>query len=627
MKRKLLFSLVLLAIFNGMQAQEKKVLDSLFRALNETVIDTFQLATNRAIGDEYVYKNNTKAIVYFEEAKNIAHQLHKKLEEADNCYSIGYCYLQKADYDKSLDYYLQSIKIYEALHNNRKLVNAFLAVGGVYCEIKDYNKAKEYISKTNAILGDTKDSSQLMRLYSLKGDIYTYQSKLDSAQFAIVKGLQIAKAVKDTFSMIAIYSNIALGYKKNRDAFTAILYLDSAKKLAVHNYYDVGLIAGIFNNLGAAYSMAKQYKLAVAAFDSSLYYCRQNELKNIECENYKNLSELYQQNNNPTLYAKYLHKYYLLKDSIFNSDTKVQMAELESDYLLNKKDIEIYKSKAQITAQKNQRNILLIIALACIALLTLGVVFYKRLQKRKQLVENQNIKIQHQNEELESLNHLKDRLFSIISHDLRNPLNTLRSYLLLQDNESINADKKLLFKNQTINAVAQTGNLLDNLLTWANMQIKNTAPTIVPLSILEIVQDVVYFVKPQASQKQIEIEIDIENKIIATDADILSIALRNMITNAIKYSYEKSTIQLFSTETETHLFLHIKDNGVGISVQKLNEINSHTYTTTVGTNGEKGSGLGLFLVKELLQKIKVPMQVSSVEGQGSEFVLQLEKMG
>lgn len=221
------------------------------------------------------------------------------------------------------------------------------------------------------------------------------------------------------------------------------------------------------------------------------------------------------------------------------------------------------------------------------------------MQQKKKEVEEQNKFINQQKEELENLNHVKDRLFSVISHDLRNPLNSLQSYLMLSDNESLSADKRILFKNQSIQAVAQTGNLLDNLLTWAKMQLKDSTPVLIPIVVKNILQDVLDLLKPQAVQKEINFITQLEPIQIIADSEIISIALRNILTNAVKFSPLQSEIQIHSELKESIYHLSIKDHGPGMSAKLINSIlQSNQISSTKGSLGaESGSGLGLYLVK------------------------------
>lgn len=234
-----------------------------------------------------------------------------------------------------------------------------------------------------------------------------------------------------------------------------------------------------------------------------------------------------------------------------------------------------------------------------------------------------NEQINLQKKELETLNQVKDRLFSIISHDLRNPLVTLRSYLSLADDVTISPDKKELFKKSTMEAVTQTCEMLDNLLVWANMQIKNTTASINPVEIDDCVEDVLNTVQAQARHKNILLEKNITAAVALGDHTILTIAIRNILTNAIKFSNAGSSVYISSLRKNDEVQLLIKDEGIGMDEHQLSQLTLNQTETTRGTGNEKGSGLGIFLVKELLQKINGRLLIESEAGKGSCFTIVL----
>jgi len=256
--------------------------------------------------------------------------------------------------------------------------------------------------------------------------------------------------------------------------------------------------------------------------------------------------------------------------------------------------------------------------------------FYSRIRKKNIILNEQNTTIQNQNKELQTLNSVKDRLFSIISHDLRNPLVTLQSYLTLTQNDTLPADKKEQLRIQTVNAVSQTSNMLDNLLAWANMQIRNTKANITLVDVEDLVADTKGGALAQASQKQIIIHNDLAISSVPGDYNILSIALRNLLTNAIKFSDHQGNIWINAEKKNDEFAISVKDDGIGMTQQQVQELRSQQQQSSAGTAGEKGSGLGLYLVSELLQKINELLQkinarleVQSEKGKGSVFSIVL----
>ncbi len=605
--------------------QSEQKLDSLFKLLNESKIDTTQLRLNHKIGAIYSDNNPNKALEYYDKSLTIGEQLHEIDDIANAHYSIGYCYLLKRDWEKSIENYLEAVKIYEKLEFRDKMANTYMSLISVYSEMNNFTKVKEYIQKSESSLIKSKDTFQLCSLYSQIGSTYSRIGAQDSAFKYLHKSLQLARSIKDTYLEIVSLSNLSLVYKKLFKTELALAYCDSVEQLTKGKDEYVIELAANCNNIACIYSQSKNYQAALPYFQKSISFGKKIGQIGIEMENYKNLSDMYEDMGNYNQYAFYLKKYTQIKDSLFTNDTKNQINQLETDYIVGKKNNELLRKDVSIQQQKNQRNIFLLIALGTISLLVVALYFNKRLQLKKKEVEKQNTIITQQKEELENLNQIKDRLFSVISHDLRNPLTSLQSYLMLSDNESLSVDKRILFKNQSIQAVAQTGNLLDNLLTWAKMQLQNSTPILKPIAIHESLQDVLDLLKPQASQKELNFKVQLEPSYIIADYEILSIALRNILTNAVKYSPMLGDIHIRGNINEANYHLSIGDQGPGISASLIQSIlQSNQISSTKGSMGESGSGLGLFLVKQLLQRIDIPLAIESEEGKGALFTLILK---
>lgn len=605
-------------------SQVNKEVDSLLKALDTEIQDSNKLRTLNRIGNYYIDNNPSKALEYFERSAALAKKINNTLRLGNAYYDIGFCYLLKNDFDKSLDHYQQSAKIYEQLKDNRRLTNAYMSMGNVFFQSKTLSKASEYYDKAQLIVEQSKDSGQLASLYAQRGTMYDQTQEYDSALLYLQKSMAIAKLINDDYMVTTGLSNIGLTYKHKKNTALALQYFDTVlKKYIAMAEPPLDNLAVIYNNIGATQSQAGNYTKAIKAFNKSIGYCLQEGLTGITMENYRNMADMYGDMKDYRQQSIYLNKYYHLKDSIFSNDNKNQLTQLETDYQLEKKNISLVKEQSETAKQKNQRNIFIIIAIGAAVLLAALSFFYRRIKQNNILLQDKNMQINTQKDELQTLNHIKDRLFSVISHDLRNPLVTLKSYLSLADSPNLPAEKKDKFKSQTVQAVSQTSDMLDNLLVWANMQIKNTRPAITNVNIEDCIDDAIGAVRAQAMQKNIQINKDIKITGAAADSNIVEIALRNIITNAVKYSHANSEILVSTATHQQQIFITVKDEGIGMSKEQVEDLLYNDIESTAGTQGEKGSGLGLFLVKELLQKINAVLLIESEEGKGSSFIIKL----
>ncbi|WP_462252700.1 tetratricopeptide repeat-containing sensor histidine kinase [Ferruginibacter sp.] len=607
-------------------SQVNKEVDSLLKALDTEIQDSNKLRTLNRIGNYYIDNNPSKALEYFERSAALAKKNNNTLRLGNAYYDIGFCYLLKNDFDKSLDRYQQSAKIYEQLKDNRRLTNAYMSIGNVFFQSKTLNKANEYYDKAEQIVEQSKDSGQLASLYAQRGTMYDQTQQYDSALLYLQKSMAIAKLINDDYMVTTGLSNMGLTYKHKKNTALALQYFDTVlKKYAAMAEPPIDNLAVIYNNIGATQSQAGNYTKAIEAFNKSIAYCLQEGLTGITMENYRNMADMYAGMKDYRQQSIYLEKYYHLKDSIFSNDNKNQLTQLETDYQLEKKNISLVKEQSETAKQKNQRNIFIIVAIGAAVLLAALAFFFLRIKQNNILLQDKNTQINKQKDELQTLNHVKDRLFSVISHDFRNPLVTLKSYLSLADSPNLTAEKKDKFKSQTVQAVSQTSDMLDNLLVWANMQIKNTRPAITNVNVEDCIDDAIGAATAQAMQKNIQIKKDIQITSAAADSNIVEIALRNIITNAVKYSHANSEILVSTAAHEQQIYITVKDEGIGMSKEQIEDLLQNDAESTAGTQGEKGSGLGLFLVKELLQKINAVLVIESEEGKGSSFIIKLDQ--
>jgi PAS domain S-box-containing protein len=237
--------------------------------------------------------------------------------------------------------------------------------------------------------------------------------------------------------------------------------------------------------------------------------------------------------------------------------------------------------------------------------------------------KNAEEEIRRKNQELSKLNSLKDKLFSIISHDLRSPFTSILGFSeLLQNNihtySPETVDKVAGYIKKSAN---NTFRLLDDLLNWTMTQTSQFIPDPVMLNIPEVIQEVINQSFPLTMEKNIRIFQETGRvSVVASDKNMLTIILRNLITNAIKFTNPNGTIKVSSAENGSFIEITVRDNGIGM----LEEIRGKLLTEAInksrtGTGGEKGNGLGLSISFELIQKLGGELSIESEAGKGSKF--------
>jgi signal transduction histidine kinase len=229
--------------------------------------------------------------------------------------------------------------------------------------------------------------------------------------------------------------------------------------------------------------------------------------------------------------------------------------------------------------------------------------------------------------ELNELNASKDKFFSIIAHDLKNPFNTIIGFSEMMK-ESIRLNDSATFYEYTVminTSAVQTLRLLENLLEWANSQRRKITFTPVSVNIGELVKDEFVMVDEMATGKSIDLKNYVNDSLtIIADKNMLRTILRNLITNAVKFTHKNGRVKVNAISSDDHVEISVSDNGIGMSqetISKLFRIDANL--STRGTENEKGTGLGLFLCKDFVEKHNGKIWVESEEGKGSTFKILL----
>jgi two-component system, sensor histidine kinase and response regulator len=241
--------------------------------------------------------------------------------------------------------------------------------------------------------------------------------------------------------------------------------------------------------------------------------------------------------------------------------------------------------------------------------------------------KKQEFDLQEYANNLQEINKLKDKFFSIIAHDLKNPFNGIinLSELLIGALKDSNIDKSLKFASIIKDASVHGRNLLINLLDWARIQTGKIKIQCQHISISEILDGEIDLVQPLLMGKSVEIIKNYDNDLfVYSDKDILSTVIRNLLNNAIKYSNLNGEINIVSSIVDNSFLVSIEDNGIGICEQEQKKLFSQESVNSVpGTNKEKGTGLGLIICKDLIEMLNGNISVYSEMGIGSKFVISI----
>jgi signal transduction histidine kinase len=249
-----------------------------------------------------------------------------------------------------------------------------------------------------------------------------------------------------------------------------------------------------------------------------------------------------------------------------------------------------------------------------------------RIMEQSEKIKRHTYRLKQQATELKELNALKNKMFSIISHDLKAPIYGLRNIFRSVQNKQMTITELKKSVPDIQNDLNYVVGLMDNLLQWAKAQMKTNAVYPQKVDMRQSINEVLQLLHLQAKDKQITIINDTAPVVFSyVDKDMINLVIRNLVSNAIKFTPEKGTIAVGVYEHASFIEVYVRDSGAGISSEAMNKINGSNFYTTKGTASESGTGLGLMLCREFLSRNGSHLHIESEPGSGSTFSFSLQK--
>ncbi len=247
------------------------------------------------------------------------------------------------------------------------------------------------------------------------------------------------------------------------------------------------------------------------------------------------------------------------------------------------------------------------------------------IRKQKREIAEKAGLLKRQTAELTELNALKNKLFSVIAHDLKSPMYALQNLFLNMKKYNLPAEEVKQMIPDVLNDLNYTTGLMENLLQWAKSQMESNLVRLQQLEINQMISGVVKLLRLQSEAKEITVEIMVEEELYAMgDREMINLVLRNLLSNSIKFTCNGGIICIGAEKKQGGIHLFVQDNGIGMSEAALQKLNKNDYYSTRGTASESGTGLGLMLCKEFLEKNGSHLAIESTEGHGSIFSFTLD---
>jgi signal transduction histidine kinase len=361
----------------------------------------------------------------------------------------------------------------------------------------------------------------------------------------------------------------------------------------------------------------KLYNRAAVSLKKAQHLAEKAGVASELTENYFRFARLDSALGNMTEAYVWMKKYTALKEKIFNSEKSGQITQMQAAFDAERKDrtIEMLaKEKDYQQSEKVTQRLIFVAGVIVLLIILAGLLYFLRQKHKTNRILNE------QKNHSEKLNQLKDKLFSIIAHDLKGPLHSLKALLNLATSNNI-SEAELKYLLGTIGHNTQyTTDLVDNLLMWAKDNLQGSSITPQAFDLTALVQNNIQLLNPQAEKKGIKIQYTMERSVGAyADRNMIDLVLRNILSNAIKFTPDSGIVTVSVGREHSDTTVSIKDTGLGIRKELHGKLFSNQNYSTPGTANEKGTGLGLILCKEFVEKNDGKISVKSAEGSGSTF--------
>lgn len=612
--------------------------------------------------------------------------IRKELNDAQRLGStyneMGNLFAQQGNLAEALKSYLNSLKIRQEANLQSDIARSLVNIGITYRQLNSHHNALKYFNQALGIITDSSDPVGKSYVYIHIGNSLRDMGNAKEAVENYAKALNLRKNTGNQILIAQAMRSLAVAYNETDDFQKAHQYLDQAITIA-KSLNDEGLVADLLNEKGNVLQRQGQLQEAIAYFDQAsilfgkifdldkrgLCLRKIGELQtklghfNSAFDNLKlalSLSEKTQNKKLKELTLLALHNFYssrgqymealtYFKQYIAIKDSLVAITRMENilqaslDVELNKKaeeikliesEVESLRTEAQLREiqlqqQKLIKNFLAISSIFVLVLALGSIYGYVVIRKKNLRLNEAYEKITLSERELKKMVQTKDKLFSIIAHDLRSPFTALvglTEVLANQSNElskpEINEFSKLI--NESSEKLLK---LIENLLEWSRSQTDKILLSPKPINLNSLVNDSISVLMLQANAKEIKVDNLVPNDLnVMADYETMTTVIRNLTSNAIKFTTKGGTVKLAAEVDAGFISIRIADTGVGISPENLEKLFKLDESfSTKGTGQEAGTGLGLIICKEFVEKNQGTISVASSQGKGTIFTIKLPK--
>ncbi len=560
---------------------------------------------------EMNHGNNGIAKVRFDEAMQIFKSINNHSGIGFVINSYGVMEGQKGNFSEATKYFLTALKEGELGHNASVKYDAYLNLGRVSGEMGDIEQAIAYYKDAQAQINDSSDIRSLCNVYNNLGIQYAKKGDLKTALAFIRKEQALSNL--DEYVDVYLYSllNLSIIYQHYDQPDTALKYLREALAIAEEKKLPIEE-AKLLQNIAVIVSDTKPAE-AMAILERALVVARKVGDRTVIDDIYSTMIVCQKKLGNYKGAITIMEDEKFILDSLYSIDKAKEIANLLALHDLKQSNNTITDMKLAEQQASIKRNAILVIAAVLLILLAVTTAILRQIKRL-------NVQLNLRTEELMAANSIKDKVFSIIGHDLRGPLGNIIMVLDYLGTEDVAVEER----NEILSSLQALTNsslgTLDNLLYWGKSQISNYKTETQVFDTYHYVQGVIALLSFTASQKKIAVINNTEQDVKANgDSNHFDFIIRNLLSNAIKFTKENGRIEIlqYMDRIPGYLVTAVKDNGIGMDKAALENIFLSFKPGSFGTANEKGTGIGLMLCKEFVELNGGKIWAESEPGKGS----------
>ncbi len=631
--RYALYLLIALCVFYTGTAQQTDSLQKLLKQPN--LPDTVLINTNNIISRQLSFIKPIEALSYTQKAMELSQKIQYKRGIAESYRNLGSIYSYYGSYYLTVFNMQKAIDGYKELNDSIGLANCYISMGHMYRYLRNIPQEIAYHKLSFEIHSRLGNRERIGVTAHNLGESYFNNKELAKAKELTQKAILLNDSIHNIQVLSSCYKVMGkiLMAENNPDEaevyFKKILRIyDSIKE----NSQKIATIEA-FIQLAGIYKQRKNISQEEFYLHEAALFVSTYKLTNYTRQIYLDLIELYTQTNRKNKALEYTTKFRQVSDSLAKievQDKNQLVAGFTKLYEVEKQNSILEVENKLKDERAKRKNVILyfiggfsIVTIILLVLLARNII---KIRSTNEQLEQKNMIIESQNEKLEELNETKDKFFGIVSHDLRAPLSAVSSFTDFM----LSGQLKNLPDEQMNELVAESKSLIDNarkltddLITWAQLQMKKEEAHPALINAAEAVNEVMAVFKDTAAKKQITLTHTIAPSLqLFADKDQFLFIIRNLINNAVKFTPTGGAVTITGSTAGTTTTVSVTDTGTGMSKEVKDSIfRVGKLKSKNGTAGETGTGLGLILAHEFVQLNKGSITVSSEPGKGSTFTV------